>query len=88
VCSVLGMQTTSPLISSPRGIDAVYYMVKDLARARKICWVGRDSFLAVSNERHTFYMGVAATEKAIARRSSLAWRKAKKLSRTIETKSF
>jgi catechol 2,3-dioxygenase-like lactoylglutathione lyase family enzyme len=29
------MQTTSPLISSPRGIDAVYYMVKDLARARK-----------------------------------------------------
>jgi hypothetical protein len=87
VCSVLGMQTTSPLISSPRGIDAVYYMVKDLARARKF-WVGRDSFLAVGNERHTFYMGVAATEKAIARRSSLAWRKAKKLSRTIETKSF
>jgi len=35
VWSVLGMQTTSPLISSPRGIDAVYYMVKDLARARK-----------------------------------------------------
>lgn len=27
--------TTSEKISSPRGIDAVYYMVKDLARARK-----------------------------------------------------
>jgi predicted enzyme related to lactoylglutathione lyase len=27
--------TTSEKISAPRGIDAVYYMVKDVARARK-----------------------------------------------------
>ena len=31
----LGVDTTSAPISSPRGIDAVYYMVKDLARARR-----------------------------------------------------
>lgn len=29
------MQATSAPISPPRGIDAVYYMVKDLARARR-----------------------------------------------------
>ena len=35
MCSLVGVDTTTAKISSPRGLDAVYYMVKDLARARK-----------------------------------------------------
>lgn len=34
------VQTTPKPISSPRGIDAVYYMVKDLSRARRFYEAG------------------------------------------------